>query len=443
MYNSMTARLELDHRLVGFGDVAAAIGKAGGDIVSIDVIRPGQDKSVRDLTIQSPEQAESAIVEALRRMNGIRVIMQTSVRSIKFWLLFLTMPSIAVCLSFLLHGGAEQAELRIGVVNMDDGSRLAADAAGYLARLEQIKVSEHDAADARQMIASGELDAAVVFPERFGEGLRRGNPPAIEMVSIRGATVTGNVDLMLSAYIRNIASIGRAAQDDGLFERLYASHATFRYDLTAESIDDVSGRNRMSRQTIGYLAIILLFCASQLSNLMLHERENRTYARVLSTPVSPVSYMLSNVLTNLLVMMLLIAVALAVMTLAFGIDPGLPIEVLLIVLLPYVLTAIAMSHAVTAHAASAMKASALQNLIIIPTSLLAGCMFPIETMPESVQRIGKLFPQHWLLDAVGRLQSGAALSDVWLHLAILAAFALACALAAAFEHVRRREAAIV
>jgi hypothetical protein len=29
MYNSMIARLELDHRLVGFGDVAAAIGKAG------------------------------------------------------------------------------------------------------------------------------------------------------------------------------------------------------------------------------------------------------------------------------------------------------------------------------------------------------------------------------------------------------------------------------
>jgi len=370
--------------------------------------------------------------------------LRTSVRSVKFWLLFLAMPSIAVCLSFLLHGGAERAELRIGVVNMDDGSRLAADAAGYLARLEQIKVSEHEAADARRMIASGELDAAVVFPEHFGEGLRRGNPPAVEIVSIRGTSVTGYVDLMLGAYIRNIASIGRAAQDDdALFERLYASHADFRYVLTAESIDDVSGKHRMSRQTIGYLAILLLFCAAQLSNLILHERENRTYARVLSTPVSPVSYMLSNVLTNLLVLMLLIAVALAVMTLAFGIDPGLPIGMLLIVLLPYVLTAIAVSHAVTAHAASAMKASALQNLMIIPTSLLAGCMFPIETMPESVQRIGKLFPQHWLLDAVGRLQSGAALADVWLNLAILAAFALACALAAAFEHARRREAAIL
>ena len=370
--------------------------------------------------------------------------LRTSVRSVKFWLLFIAMPSIAVGLSYLLHGGTEQAELRIGVVNMDDGSRLTADAAGYLARLKQIKVSEHEAADVRQRIASGELDAAVLFPERFGEGLRRGEPPAVEIVSIRGASVTGYVELMLSGYIRNIAAIGRAAQDDDrLFERLYASHEAFRYDLSAASIDDVSGQNRMSRQTIGYLAIILLFCSAQLSNLILHERENRTYARVLGTPISPVSYTLSNILTNFMVLLLLVGVALAVMKLAFGIDPGFPIWMLLIVLVPYILTAIAMSHAVTAHTDAAMKASALQNLIIIPTSLLAGCMFPIETMPESVQRIGKLFPQHWLLDAVGRLQSGAAFPEVMAHLAILAAFALACALAAAFEHARRRETTII
>jgi len=370
--------------------------------------------------------------------------LMTSMRSVKFWLLFLVMPSIAVCLSFLLHGGPEQAELRIGIVNRDAGSRLAADAAGYLARVEHIAASAHDDAEARRMVASGELDAAVLFPERFGEALRRGNPPAVELVSVRGAAVSDYVELMLSGYIRNIAAIGRAAQDDEeLFERLYASHASFRYGLSAATVDDVSGRNGMSRQTIGYLAIILLFSAAQLSNLILHERENRTYTRVLSTPISPVSYMLSNVLTNLIVLLLMIAVALAVMTLAFGVDPGFPVWMLLIVLAPYLLTAIAMCHAVTAHAGSVMKASALQNLIIIPTSLLAGCMFPIETMPESVQRIGKLFPQHWLLDAVGRLQSGAAMGDVALHLAIMAAFALACALAAAFEHARRREAAIV
>jgi ABC-2 type transport system permease protein len=370
--------------------------------------------------------------------------MRTSARSVKFWLLFLAMPSVAVGLSFLLHGGAEQAELRIGVAGLDGGSRLTADALGYLARLDRVKVSGHDAAAVRRKVASGELDAGVLFPERFGEALRHGNPPPVEVVSIKGTSVTDYLELMLGGYIRNIAAIGRAAQnDDALFERLYASHASFRYVLSAGTIDDASGRNRMSRQTIGYLAIILLFCAAQLSNLVLHERENRTLARVLSSPVSPASYLMANVLTNLFVLQLLIAVALAVMTLGFGIDPGFPVWMMLIVLAPYVLTAIAVSHAVAAHAGSAMKASALQNLIIIPTSLLAGCMFPTEVMPENVRRIGMLFPQHWLLDAVGRLQTGVALGDVAQHLAILAAFALACALAAAFEHARRKETAAV
>ena len=39
MYNSIIVRLEFDHRLVGFGDVAAAIGKAGGDIAWVEAGR--------------------------------------------------------------------------------------------------------------------------------------------------------------------------------------------------------------------------------------------------------------------------------------------------------------------------------------------------------------------------------------------------------------------
>ena len=61
-YNSIILRLELDHGKVNFGDVASAISRAGGDITSIDVIRPGQESSVRDITVNIADQAESQVV---------------------------------------------------------------------------------------------------------------------------------------------------------------------------------------------------------------------------------------------------------------------------------------------------------------------------------------------------------------------------------------------
>ncbi|WP_276354923.1 NAD-dependent malic enzyme [Cohnella caldifontis] len=73
-YNSVIIRVELNHAETHFGDVASAIGKAGGDITSIDVIRPGQDTSVRDLTVHVSEETEATLVDLLKTLPGVKVI---------------------------------------------------------------------------------------------------------------------------------------------------------------------------------------------------------------------------------------------------------------------------------------------------------------------------------------------------------------------------------
>ncbi|MBA2940177.1 NAD-dependent malic enzyme [Paenibacillus sp. CGMCC 1.16610] len=73
-YNSIILRLELTLNQVSFGDVASAISKAGGDITSIDIIRPGQEVTVRDVTVQVADTAETAVVEAIKSLEGIRLV---------------------------------------------------------------------------------------------------------------------------------------------------------------------------------------------------------------------------------------------------------------------------------------------------------------------------------------------------------------------------------
>jgi len=105
-FNSIILRLELDHRHVNFGDVATAISNAGGDIVSIDVIRPGPEQSVRDITVQVIEAAESRIVEALKSLEGVQIV-NVSDRT------------------FLAHlGGKISIKPKLPVKNRDDLSRV-------------------------------------------------------------------------------------------------------------------------------------------------------------------------------------------------------------------------------------------------------------------------------------------------------------------------------
>ncbi|ALS24250.1 MULTISPECIES: NAD-dependent malic enzyme [Paenibacillus] len=103
---SIILRVELNHDQVTFGDVAAAISKAGGDITSIDVIRPGKESSVRDITVDVAESAESQVVEALKQHNGIKLI-NVSDRT------------------FLVHlGGKITTQPTLPIKNRDDLSRV-------------------------------------------------------------------------------------------------------------------------------------------------------------------------------------------------------------------------------------------------------------------------------------------------------------------------------
>ncbi|PDO09872.1 MAG: NAD-dependent malic enzyme [Candidatus Reconcilbacillus cellulovorans] len=106
MNASMILRIEIDQTVSGFGEVAAAIGKAGGDIVSVDVIRPGKRSSVRDLTVDAHEAAFDRIADAVRNLPGVRLI-NVSDRT------------------FLAHlGGKISIHPNIPIKNRDDLSRV-------------------------------------------------------------------------------------------------------------------------------------------------------------------------------------------------------------------------------------------------------------------------------------------------------------------------------
>jgi ABC-2 type transport system permease protein len=123
----------------------------------------------------------------------------------------------------------------------------------------------------------------------------------------------------------------------------------------------------------------------------------------------------------------------------FRIDSGISYGRMIPALLLFALTAVGLSLMIVAFAKTSRSAGAMQTLIIIPTCLLAGCFFPMDIMPETVRRISKFMPQHWLLDMINKLQQGFSLGSLYLNMAILVAFAAVFALIATFRFGRNND----
>jgi ABC-2 type transport system permease protein len=355
-------------------------------------------------------------------------------------LLYFVFPVLGILLATLVQGGSGTVELRMGIVNQDGNQQITQGVIDSVDRLDSMLVNEIEESEIKELIASGELDTAIILPAGFAQSLINGKPANIQIVSIKGAQVTGQLKAYLDQHINNLASVGRIAQGDVVkFNTLYENYQKNSFELATEKLDDQSINHNKTNQSIGYLLILMLVSASSLSGILIKERENRTYYRLLSSPVNVRTYVLSNIIVNLTMMMLQIAVTLWIMINIFHVDPGIPYWSMFLILVLFALVAISLSLTIVAFSSSSSTASGMQNMILIPTSLLAGCMFPLALMPATMQQIAHFLPQYWLLDTFSHLQQGVSMGELSLNLIILIVFAVALSLIAIYKFGRNND----
>lgn len=350
------------------------------------------------------------------------------------------LPIIGSLISFSIYGNVGQGKLNIGVVNKEN-QYIANDTVKFLEGLNHVKVSKIKESEVEDKLTSKKLDGVITLNKGFSQSVRDGKPSHIEVASIKGDQVTGFVKSYLYNYIDNIVAISKVAQNDqSTFDNMYAGYQKSSFKVKAETLQDISKNKDMTNQTVGYLIMFMLFSAVNLSELILKEKENRTYFRLLSTPIDGKKFILSNVAVNMIVLVVQIVVAVLFLTNVFHTNINMPFMVMIGVLMIFALVAIGMSLAIVSFAKNATSANAMQNIIITPTCLLAGCFFPFEIMPTSVQKIADFLPQRWLLDTIGKLQQGTPFADLYLNILILFAFAIAFFLIAIYKFGRNNDA---
>ena len=72
---SLTIRAEIEDRPGMLGEVAGAIGRAGGSIGSVDIVDVREGVLVRDITVDATDQAAwDAIIAALEEVPGVTLV---------------------------------------------------------------------------------------------------------------------------------------------------------------------------------------------------------------------------------------------------------------------------------------------------------------------------------------------------------------------------------
>ncbi|EOS57829.1 ABC transporter permease [Paenibacillus barengoltzii] len=356
-------------------------------------------------------------------------------------ILYVALPLAGILLSLMIYGNGGDAGLRVGVVNQDGDKPIATDTIRFLEGLDQIRLTEVTEAELREQLAAGQLDSGLVLGVGYSDSILAGEPDHIGIQSVKGTTVTAYMKAMLYNYTGNLAALSRVAQgDEAKFAQLYEDYQQSGITFTVHSADSsVEQKQAMTYQTIGFLIMLMMMSAVNLSELILKSREDRTFFRIISSPINAKQFVISILIVNLIVMAVQIVVTLFFLEVVFHIDTGVPFGRMALLLMLFALVSIGLSLVIVVFSKNSGISSALQNIIVTPTCLLAGCFFPSEIMPEAVRRISEFMPQHWVLQSIENLQQGESLAQIWFNLSVLAAFALVFFLLAAYKIARNND----
>jgi ABC transporter DrrB family efflux protein len=164
----------------------------------------------------------------------------------------------------------------------------------------------------------------------------------------------------------------------------------------------------------GLVAIILQIITTLLTAFaVVREREHGTLDQLLVTPIRPLGLMLGKLAPYACVGFVELVSVLLVMRFVFDVPINGSLLLLVAFSMLFIVTALAIGLLISMKAKNQVQAMQLGMLIILPSVLLSGFMFPRGSMPVPMQVVGYLIPAtHFVQLIRGIVLRGATASDL-------------------------------
>lgn len=273
-------------------------------------------------------------------------------------------------------------------------------------------------ADLQPLLDKGEVRVALVVPKGTEDRLSSGQSATVGLV-VDGSD--SQISSVASGYAASIVSRFNADRRDAMGLNLAAPQVDARVRvLFNPTMDPI---NTMIPGLIA--AILMISLMAIMSQAVVRERESGTLEQMFVTPITPTEYLIGKVTPYAMLASVQMMVVAAVGTLWFKVPFNGELAVVLVGLGLFMLTSIGLGLLVSLVSRTRHQAQQTVMFIAIPTMVLSGFIFPIESMPPAIQTITYLIPMRYALVVLrGSFVKGSSFADLAVPLLMLAAFAV-------------------
>jgi ABC-2 type transport system permease protein len=338
------------------------------------------------------------------------------------YLLYFIAPVAGFLILTMVIGYTATSGLTIGYINKDHGP-VGSDLIAYLEKTEKNRIIPIAEDQLNSSIIDGRIVMSLVIPENFTGDLENGRYPVIRLSSLKGEAAAGFIQQEINYFINSIIKLKHIAGTvPGLLKTMYMDFLSNPYTLRTREVHDDGIIKIANSAGFGFFLYLILIQATFITSLMLKEKQNRTFFRIRVAPVREIFYSLGNMLAAFIILSAQVVTTLFIIMFLFKINMGVSFFNVLPLLIAFSIAGIGLGIMITSFARSDIQAALFSNLIIAVTSILGGCFWPLNVMPDFLKHFAGIFPQSWTMRAIEKLQNGASFSSTGFTILLLLAF---------------------
>ena len=266
------------------------------------------------------------------------------------------------------------------------------------------------------VLQRGKASAVLVVPPEFSRDIARGTPASAQLV------IDATDPLTASSAISGAATAALATQA-ALSGLAGARAAPFTLSIRPRYNPALRDAVNIVPGLIGVILTITLVMIMSLS--LVRERERGTLEQLIVTPISKTAVILGKILPFLGIGFVQVTVVLIAARVIFRVPSEGSLLLLYVFALLFMLGMLALGIFMSTVARTQTQALQLSLLVMLPSILLSGFMFPLAAMPRVARIAGSLLPvTHFLTALRGILLKGSGIAALWPQALILTAVAL-------------------
>ncbi|MCM3092584.1 MULTISPECIES: ABC transporter permease [unclassified Cytobacillus] len=301
---------------------------------------------------------------------------------------------------------------------------------------EWVTVKDVPRQEAAEQVKSGELDALVSIPEGFTYAtlshlfLGEASQGAFHIQAEEQSTEVNSLQEIMQNFVNTLNmqfALGKQEAETSAEPVLPKGGRE-----VVEGVDGASAYTFAQYFTIAIGTLFALFMAQTVALKTVTEKREQVFNRIILTDRHPLFFLLGKSVSAFLLALMQFAITLTAVQLLLDVFPGKSFTFwagVTLILIVFALTVGGLSALLTAltlHLNDSNSASGVSTMIIMGCGVLGGSFFPLDGLPEPIQKIGEWTPNGLTQTAIIEWVQYTEFHDLLFPILFLAAVCIIC-----------------